>query len=332
MPAPRRRCAAPGGAGACPCGCASCRRGGPRRRLPPRSPPPEAGRGACRDGRPGRRAASACQTLRTARFRHRARARRPDRRPGRRPRHRKGSGQGRPRPRRGRSARRTPSRPGRSRPPVPRRSLSRSRGNACRRHDPGSRHRARTARRDATAGPWCPSGCARAARRGRPRTPRARWRRRTRRRPRRSGRSESRRYRAAGTRHRPGVAARREAGRRDAARPPGRRASTPISFAISDSRSFVPASSVRPNWASSRAITPRISSRRVSTCGYASPITSMTTEAVSAMNGSRRPSSRPWRTARRKSLRRTYPRPSFEGSTSSAIRNVTAREWSAMTW
>ena len=110
--------------------------------------------------------------------------------------------------------------------------------------------------------PWFRSGCARAARRGRPRTPRARWRRRTRRRPRRSGRSESRRCRAAGTRCRRGAAARRREGRRDAARPPGRRGRRRPAWPISDSRSFVPASSVRPNCASSRAITPRISSRR----------------------------------------------------------------------
>ena len=57
-----------------------------------------------------------------------------------------------------------------------------------------------------------------------------------------------------------GASAGRSSGRRPTARAPR---STPASFAISDSSSFVPASSVRPNWASSRAITPRISSRRV---------------------------------------------------------------------
>ena len=61
-PAPRPRCAARGGADACRCGCASCRRAGRDRRPPRRSRRPAAGRGACRGGRSGRRAASACRS------------------------------------------------------------------------------------------------------------------------------------------------------------------------------------------------------------------------------------------------------------------------------
>ncbi len=43
------------------------------------------------------------------------------------------------------------------------------------------------------------------------------------------------------------------------------------------------------------------------------------------------PSNRPCVIARRMIFRRTYPRPSFDGNTPSEIRNVAAREWSAIT-
>ena len=76
----------------------------------------------------------------------------------------------------------------------------------------------------------------------------------------------------------------------------------------------------------------RIRSRSSRRSGYASPITSITVAAVSTRNGSRRPRSRPWRTARRMIRRKTYPLPSFEGRIPSAIRKVIARLWSAITW
>ena len=55
----------------------------------------------------------------------------------------------------------------------------------------------------------------------------------------------------------------------------------------------VPASRVLANAVSSRRMVPRMTSRRSRRMGYASPIVSMTTAAVSTRNGSRRPRSRP---------------------------------------
>ena len=99
-PGRRRRCAARGAAGACPCGCASCARAARRRRPPRPSRRPGAGRGACRGGRSARRPASGCPRPRTARCRRPARGSRPGRRPARRPPRRTASRRGRPRPRR----------------------------------------------------------------------------------------------------------------------------------------------------------------------------------------------------------------------------------------
>ena len=65
--------------------------------------------------------------------------------------------------------------------------------------------------------------------------------------------------------------------------------------------------------------------------GYASCIRSRTAKTISCRNGFVCPSNRPCVIARRMILRSTYPRPSFDGSTPSEIRNVAAREWSAIT-
>src|SRR5690349_10377323 len=58
---------------------------------------------------------------------------------------------------------------------------------------------------------------------------------------------------------------------------------------------------------------------------------SRTAKIISWRKGLVCPSRRPWVMARRIILRRTYPRPSLEGRTPSEMRNVAAREWSAMT-
>ena len=88
----RRRCAAPGGAGACRCGCASCGRGArrrprPRRVSPTRSRPWSVPRWTIR---PAGRLAGCPSTVEQRRSRRPARAGRPGRRPGRRPRRRTG--------------------------------------------------------------------------------------------------------------------------------------------------------------------------------------------------------------------------------------------------
>src|SRR5690349_24737327 len=57
---------------------------------------------------------------------------------------------------------------------------------------------------------------------------------------------------------------------------------------------------------------------------------SRTAKIISWRKGLVCPSRRPWVMARRIILRRTYPRPSLEGRTPSAMRDVAAREWSAM--
>ena len=68
-----------------------------------------------------------------------------------------------------------------------------------------------------------------------------------------------------------------------------------------------------------------------SSSGYAPPISSTVVSTRSSKTGRVTPSLRAYVTRRRSSLRNTYPRPSFEGRTPSAIRNVTARPCSAMT-
>ena len=101
----------------------------------------------------------------------------------------------------------------------------------------------------------------------------------------------------AGSTARPRQVLRAAADRR--ARRPGRAGES----AASSGR--VPASSVRPNWASSRSIAARIASRRSTRYGIGLGHHLDDDLGHSARNGSRRPSRRPWRTARRTIRRRT---------------------------
>src|SRR5437660_428802 len=64
------------------------------------------------------------------------------------------------------------------------------------------------------------------------------------------------------------------------------------------------------------------------TSGYASCMTAPTLITTS-VSGRLSPIRRAWMAARRINRRSTYPRPSFEGSTPSAMTKVAARRWSA---
>ena len=160
----------------------------------------------------------------------------------------------------------------------------------------------RVARRDR---PSCPTGCAPAARRGRPGTPRG---------PRVNPYSAaSSTVRSTG---KPYVSWSRKATspsrtgrvRRQVLRPAaddalGRRATGRVADGLLEQlRAGIEGPGELGLLAQDRG---QDRSRFSTRCGKASAIVSITTAAVSAMNGSRRPSSRPWRTARRRMRRRT---------------------------
>ena len=173
-------------------------------------------------------------------------------------------GPGPPPPRRGRSARRRRRRRGGSRRPCPRPRSSRSPGRPCRRSGGRATRRARSARRGGPARPCGRRGCARAARRGRPRSPR-----RSTRTPYSAAssivRSIGKPYVSwslkAKSPARTGASAGTSSGRRPTTR------SASVSGMSASSSWAVPASSVRANWASSRATVARIRSRSSRTSG-----------------------------------------------------------------
>ena len=98
---------------------------------------------------------------------------------------------------------------------------------------------------------------------------------------------------------------------------------------MSSVRSFVPCSSVRPKPSSSAFTQRPMTSRSVTSSGYAAPMTSMTTSTKRGMKPGSMPMWCPCWIARRMTRRRMYPRSSLDGTTPSAMRNVIAREWSA---
>mmetsp|Transcript_36906 Transcript_36906/g.72616 ORF Transcript_36906/g.72616 Transcript_36906/m.72616 type:complete len:263 (+) Transcript_36906:1460-2248(+) len=93
-----------------------------------------------------------------------------------------------------------------------------------------------------------------------------------------------------------------------------------------------PLSSVRENDSSSSLIISVTNSCRFTISGNASPIIRTTTGTSFAKNPRSAPRfCRPYRTARRRIRRSTYPRPSLEGTAPSVIANVSVRTWSATT-